>query len=130
MQYRVGRPEDWPGISELLGATDVYLGVDAAVLADGGHWLVAEDEQGLAACAWVLASGQHCYVDCLAVRPDKQNSGLGARMSVRIVQFARDLGVRHLRAITVSPVVGRIAQSLGGLAHEGGYTQVYVPIGE
>ena len=130
MTYRVGRPEDWPDITELLGLTGVYGPIDASVMADGGHWIVATDDSGLVGCAWVLASGKHAYVDCVAIRPDRQNSGAGPRLCVRVVQFMKAIGVEHMRSLTVNPLMERIVQSLGGFSHDDGYVMLYLNTGD
>ena len=129
MVYRAGGPEDWPGITELLAATGVYDEIDAGPMADGGHWIVAEDDSGLVGCIWVLTSGKHAYVDCLAIRPDRQSVGIGPRLCMRTVQFLKALGVKYVRGLTVEPQVSRIMESLGGYSHDG-YTMLYLVLGE
>ena len=128
MLYRPARVEDWPAITELVNDSSTYAPADAAVLADGGVWLVAEDDEGVAGCIWTLMSGRHAFVEYLVVRPDCRN-GTGVRLAVYAARQLKKAGVQYVRALTANKTVKRMVHSLGGLT-EDGYASAGVYLGE
>lgn len=48
-----------------------------AELVRSGEFLVAEDDSGLTACVYTECRGERGYFGMLAVRPDRQGTGLG-----------------------------------------------------
>src|SRR6516225_6942212 len=55
-----------------------------------GQFLLLSDGDTLSACVYVKLNHDRCYIGLLAVDPDKQKSGIGARM----MHEAEDLGRR------------------------------------
>jgi GNAT superfamily N-acetyltransferase len=96
-----GRTPAWwneeKAIERLRGAIDAR---DAEVL-------VAEDESGglvgVAAAYIDLESvrfGRRCWVEDLAVHPDRRSEGIGARLLAAARDWARDRGATHLELDT------------------------------
>jgi N-acetylglutamate synthase-like GNAT family acetyltransferase len=53
-----------------------------------GHFLLAEDEVGLAGCVFVELSGECAYLGLLSVDPSRQKTGLGRRLATAAEEFA------------------------------------------
>ena len=56
-----------------------------------GTFLLAVDEEGLAACVYVKPNGERAYIGLLSVDPAKQKSGLGRRMTQESFSTRRSL---------------------------------------
>lgn len=65
-----------------------------------GRFLVADDNESLAACVYVELRGDRAYLGLLSVDPAKQKSGLGRRLTAAAEEFAREMGA-HFMDLTV-----------------------------
>ena len=61
-----------------------------------GQFLIAQDNDGLAACVYVESRGEHAYLGLLSVDPSRQRSGLGSRLIAAAEEHARGRGIRHM----------------------------------
>jgi predicted N-acetyltransferase YhbS len=61
-----------------------------------GQFLIAQDDDGLAACVYVEPRGERAYLGLLSVDPSRQRSGLGSRLVAAAEEHARASGVRHM----------------------------------
>ena len=61
-----------------------------------GHFLVAEDEAGLAGCVFVEMKGRVGYLGLLSVDPTRQKTGLGRRMVTAAEEYARAVGAQRM----------------------------------
>ena len=90
---RPATPEDLPALAQALAPLALFkaYGLDAAALTArfqgalerGEGLLLATDERGPAGVCWFLARGTFgtgAYLRTLALREDRQGSGLGARL--------------------------------------------------
>jgi GNAT superfamily N-acetyltransferase len=64
----------------------------------GGSILLAEDDDGIQGVIWGCRSGTLAFSDYLAVTPEFQGSGLGARLALKAMAIMRRLGVRQVRS--------------------------------
>ena len=64
--------------------------------ARGRRYLAAVDEGGIVAYGGIMILDGDAHIMNLAVRPDRQRSGLGTRMLLALVDEALALGVSHL----------------------------------
>jgi N-acetylglutamate synthase-like GNAT family acetyltransferase len=67
-----------------------------------GRFLLAEDEGGLAGCAYVELRGDRAYLGLLSVDPARQKSGLGRRLTAAAEEFAREMGARAMDLTVVN----------------------------
>jgi len=61
-----------------------------------GQFLIAEDNDGLAACIYVEPRGERAYLGLLSVDPSRQRSGLGSRLVAAAEDHARACGIRQM----------------------------------
>jgi predicted N-acetyltransferase YhbS len=61
-----------------------------------GQFVVAQDEDGIAACVYLEPRGERAYLGLLSVDPARQRSGLGSRMITAAEDHARALGAGHI----------------------------------
>src|SRR5690348_18234901 len=110
----------------------------AALIADGAVSVLEADGDGtIAAIIVLLSKPDHLLLDNIAVRPDRQGSGLGRRLVAFAESEARRLGYAELRLYTHEKMTENIAlyTRLGfhetGRRHEAGYDRVFMtkPIG-
>lgn len=64
--------------------------------APGRRYLAAVDDGGIVAYGGIMILDGDAHIMNLAVRPDRQRSGLGTRMLLALVDEALALGVSHL----------------------------------
>jgi predicted N-acetyltransferase YhbS len=80
-----------------------------------GSFLVAEDHERLVGCVYVEKRGVRAYLGLLSVDPERQRSGLGARLNIAAEEFARSLGcsVMDLRIVNVRKELPAFYHRLG-----------------
>ena len=61
-----------------------------------GQFLIAEDNNGLAACIYVEPRGERAYLGLLSVDPSRQRSGLGSRLVAAAEDHARACGIHQM----------------------------------
>lgn len=72
MVYRVGKPSDFSKIKALVDSTGYYNPICPETM--GGHWVVAEHDGEIHACAWCIIERPNAYLDywvgksCTALR--------------------------------------------------------------
>lgn len=96
------QPEDYPAIESLWLATGLggaWRGDDRAVieksLAIGGKLLVALHGDGtLVGTSWMTFDGRRLHLHHVGVLPDYRRSGIGHRLSIESVRFAREQQVQ------------------------------------
>lgn len=68
-----------------------------------GHFLIAQNNAGLAGCVYVEKRGGRAYLGLLSIEPRLQRAGLGLRLTSAAEDFARSLGcdVLDLRIVSV-----------------------------
>jgi ribosomal protein S18 acetylase RimI-like enzyme len=71
---------------------------EAAILA-GEAWVLVEGEQTSGVLVMRPENG-HLFVETVAVRPDRQGSGLGRRLMEFVEEAARGRGLREIRLYT------------------------------
>lgn len=95
MKYRLMLPEEVQQVNKLIESTGYYSPVDVARI--GGMTLVAVDEDEIAACIWVLPSGQISFCDYLAVASKYKHSGVGIRLQIKMAILLEEMGVTSVR---------------------------------
>ena len=60
-----------------------------------GQFLIAHDDDGIAACIYVEPRGERA-LGLLSVDPSRQRSGLGSRLVTAAEDHARGRGIRHM----------------------------------
>jgi GNAT superfamily N-acetyltransferase len=80
-----------------------------------GKFLVAEDSEGLAGCAYVQIDGDAGYLGLLGVDPLRQGTGLGRRMMDTAENYFREAGCRavNLRVISARTPLPAFYRHLG-----------------
>jgi ribosomal protein S18 acetylase RimI-like enzyme len=117
---RIGRP---PG-----PMLDDY----AALIADGAVSVLEEPDGTLAAIIVLLRKPDHLLLDNIAVRPDRQGSGLGRQLIAFAEAEAQRLGHPELRLYTHETMTENIAlyTRLGfvetGRGRDAGYDRVFM----
>ena len=67
-----------------------------------GTFLVSENEQGAAGCVYVKINGTAGYFGMLAVDPNRQKRGLGAKLIAVAEEFARQRGCSAMEITVVN----------------------------
>jgi GNAT superfamily N-acetyltransferase len=67
-----------------------------------GQFLLAEEEDALAATVYVEMRGDRSYLGLLSVDPARQKAGLGRRMVAAAEEFAREMGSRAMDMTVVN----------------------------
>jgi len=104
----------------------------AALIADGAVSVLEEAGGTIAAIIVLLRKPDHLLLDNIAVRPDRQGSGLGRRLIAFAEAEARRLGHAELRLYTHETMTENIAlyTRLGfvetGRGREAGYDHVFM----
>ena len=104
----------------------------AALIADGAVNVLEEAGGTMAAIIVLLRKPDHLLLDNIAVRPDRQGSGLGRRLIAFAEAEARRLGHAELRLYTHETMTENIAlyTRLGfvetGRGREAGYDRVFM----
>jgi GNAT superfamily N-acetyltransferase len=80
-----------------------------------GTYLVSEDEQGASGCVYVKINGAAGYFGMLAVDPNRQKSGLGAKLIAAAEDFARNRGcsVMEITVVNIRPELFPYYRKLG-----------------
>lgn len=95
MKYRLMRREEAQVVNEVISSTGYYAPVDVGSI--GGMVLVAEDDGVIAACVWVVPSGEISFCDYLAVLPEYQHTGVGIRLQIKMAVLLGEMGVKSIR---------------------------------
>jgi predicted N-acetyltransferase YhbS len=61
-----------------------------------GQLLIAQDDDGVAACVYVEQRGERAYLGLLSVDPSRQRSGLGSRLVAAAEEHARASGIDYM----------------------------------
>jgi GNAT superfamily N-acetyltransferase len=80
-----------------------------------GQFLMLTQGVSLTACVYVKLNGDRCYIGLLAVDPEKQKSGIGARMMHEAEDLGRRAGCKFadIRTVSVRPELPVIYRKLG-----------------
>lgn len=80
-----------------------------------GRFLLLTDKAALVACVWVKIMGKRGYVGTLSVDPERQRSGVGARMMREAENYLRAVGcnVVDIRIVNVRPELREIYRKFG-----------------
>jgi predicted N-acetyltransferase YhbS len=81
-----------------------------------GRFLVADDNESLAACVYVELRGDRAYLGLLSVDPARQRSGLGRRLVSAAEEFAREMGAHFMDLRVVD-----VREELPGIYERYGY---------
>ena len=86
-------------------------------LMTSGQFLIAQDDDGVAACVYVEPRGEHAYLGLLSVDPSRQRSGLGSRLVAAAEEHARASGMHYmdLRIVNLRLELPEFYQRLGYL---------------
>jgi predicted N-acetyltransferase YhbS len=105
-RLRIAEPADIEALTRLINAAFSVEGFfiegdrihsDAVRnLMASGRFLVAQDDDGLAACVYVEPRGERAYLGLLSVDPSRQRSGLGSHLVAAAEEHARACGIRHM----------------------------------
>lgn len=106
LQLRTAEPSDAPAIAHLVNAAfrpERFFAIGdrtdpeevSALLQKGKFFLLFEDE-GLAGCVYSELRGERGYFGLLAVDPQRQRSGIGARLIAVAEQDCRAAGCRFM----------------------------------
>ena len=102
------------------------------LIADGAVSVVDAPDGAIAALIVLLPQPDHLLLDNIAVRPDRQGSGIGRRLIAFAEGEARRLGYAELRLYTNVTMTENIAlyTRLGfietGRSHQAGYDRVFM----
>ena len=102
------------------------------LIADGAVSVVDAPDGAIAALIVLLPQPDHLLLDNIAVRPDRQGSGIGRRLIAFAEGEARRLGYAELRLYTHVTMTENIAlyTRLGfietGRSHQAGYDRVFM----
>jgi len=102
------------------------------LIADGAVSVVDAPDGAIAALIVLLPQPDHLLLDNIAVRPDRQGSGIGRRLIAFAEGEARRLGYAELRLYTHVTMTENIAlyTRLGfietGRGHQAGYDRVFM----
>lgn len=82
-----------------------------------GQFLIAQDNDGVAACIYVEPRGERAYLGLLSVDPSRQRSGLGSRLVASAEEHARACGIHHmdLRIVNLRTELPEFYRRLGYL---------------
>ncbi|KPJ97106.1 MAG: hypothetical protein AMJ55_00375 [Gammaproteobacteria bacterium SG8_15] len=129
MKYRYATINDLPAITKCIASTQYYGPIDASTL--DGHVLLAETDDQVVACMWIMRCGRHCYLDMLSVIPEYQHSGVGVKLLVVALRDLRNKGVEYVRASIHkdNKEALRIAEAMGGAIH-GDYKIAFRKLGD
>jgi N-acetylglutamate synthase-like GNAT family acetyltransferase len=82
-----------------------------------GQFLIAEDNDGAAACIYVEPRGERAYLGLLSVDPSRQRSGLGSRLVAAAEENASASGIHYmdLRIVNLRTELPEFYRRLGYL---------------
>jgi N-acetylglutamate synthase-like GNAT family acetyltransferase len=105
-RLRIAEPADVEALTRLINAAFSVEGFfiegdrinSEAVrnLMASGQFLVAQDNDGLAACVYLEPRGERAYLGLLSVDPSRQRSGLGSRLVAATEDHARACGIHYM----------------------------------
>jgi ribosomal protein S18 acetylase RimI-like enzyme len=119
-------------IERIGGPPGPMLDDYAALIADGAVSVLEEPDGTLAAIIVLLRKPDHLLLDNIAVRPDRQGSGLGRQLIAFAEAEAQRLGHPELRLYTHETMTENIAlyTRLGfvetGRGRDAGYDRVFM----
>jgi GNAT superfamily N-acetyltransferase len=106
MRIRIGEPGDIAALTCVINAAfsverffiegDRIQADTVGKLMGTGQFLIAQDDDGLAACVYVEPRGERAYLGLLSVDPSRQRSGLGSRLVAAAEDHARGRGIHHM----------------------------------
>ena len=119
MIYRVGKPTDFEQIKALVGTTGYYNPIFPDTM--GGHWVVAEHEGKIHACAWCILERPNAYLDYWV---GKGRTAL--RLLAELEMGFRKLGITMVRSMIHASNTNAIQMAINGLGAYGatGYALV------
>jgi ribosomal protein S18 acetylase RimI-like enzyme len=103
---------------------------EAAILA-GETWVLVEGDETSGVLV-MRPENDHLFVETVAVRPDRQGSGLGRRLMAFVEEAARDRGLREIQLYTNEKMEENLPfyRSLGfgetGRRFDEGYRRVFM----
>ena len=103
---------------------------EAAILA-GEAWVLVEGDETSGVLV-MRPENDHLFVETVAVRPDRQGSGLGRRLMAFVEEAARDRGLREIQLYTNEKMEENLPfyRSLGfeetGRRFDEGYRRVFM----
>jgi GNAT superfamily N-acetyltransferase len=104
---RIAEPADAPAIARLVNAAfrpeRFFIDADrtdsekvSALLQKGRFLMLFEEDERLAGCVYTEIRGERGYFGLLAVEPQRQRSGIGARLIAAAEQDCRSAGCRFM----------------------------------
>lgn len=129
MIIRHYRSTDFPQVQELWKETGIYTmerGDTASIIEQctglGGLFLVMEkpDSGMITGTSWMTFDGRRIHLHHFAIHPDFQGTGLGRKLALRSLEFAREKGFPlKLEVHSENTVAVNLYLSLGFTAFEG-----------
>lgn len=105
-QIRIAEPADAPAIAHLVNAAfrseRFFIDADqtdpekVAALLQKGKFFMLFEEGVLTGCVYIELRGERGYFGLLAVEPQRQRSGIGARLIAAAEQHCRSAGCRFM----------------------------------
>jgi predicted N-acetyltransferase YhbS len=105
-RLRIAEPADVEALTRLINAAFSVEGFfiegdrtnseTVRNLMASGQFLVAQDDDGLAACVYLEPRGERAYLGLLSVDPSRQRSGLGSRLVAAAEDHARACGIHYM----------------------------------
>jgi len=106
LRLGIGEPGDIEALTRLINAAfsvesffiegDRINSEAVSNLMASGQFLVAQDDDGIAACVYVEPRGERAYLGLLSVDPSRQRSGLGSRLVGAAEDHARAGGICYM----------------------------------
>jgi GNAT superfamily N-acetyltransferase len=106
LRLRIAQPGDIDALTRIINAAftverffiegDRIQADTVRKLMGTGQFLIAQDEDGLAACVYVEPRGERAYLGLLSVDPSRQRGGLGSRLVAAAEDHARARGIHHM----------------------------------
>jgi N-acetylglutamate synthase-like GNAT family acetyltransferase len=129
VQIRIAEIQDAEGIVSVINAAFrpaegfVFdrdrIDLDAVLgLLQKGTFLIAEDHAALCGCVYLELRGARSYLGLLSVDPQRQKSGLGARLMEAAEAHCAKAGSRHMDLQVVS-----LRTEMYGFYHRWGYVE-------
>jgi predicted N-acetyltransferase YhbS len=106
VRFRIAAPADLEAVTALINLAFKVerffivgdrINIDTVrELAKKGQFILLDDSDGLAGCVYVELKGERAYIGLLSVNPDRQRSGLGARLMQAAEEHCREAGCRFV----------------------------------
>jgi predicted N-acetyltransferase YhbS len=125
MDFRFADNPDIPALTQLINQAfrversfkvgDRLNTEEVSQLLENGRFLVLEEKGQLHGCVYVELRGERAYLGLLSVSPNRQRSGIGARLAIAAEEFARESGCRFmdLRIVNLRAELPGIYQKFG-----------------